>query len=75
MFFVVVGAEIVRLMDILIDELHGLGEKNQTMASIFDSLKQDLKTGKVVVPGDADYDDSLKRWSASCIKPAVSISY
>ena len=43
------------------------------MASIFDSLKQDLKAGKVVVPGDADYDDSLKRWSASCIKPAVSL--
>lgn len=42
------------------------------MASIFDSLKQELKSGKVVVPGDADYDDSLKRWSASCIKPAVS---
>lgn len=42
------------------------------MASVFDSLKQDLKTGKVVVPGDADYEDSLKRWSASCIKPAVS---
>ena len=44
------------------------------MASIFDSLKQDLKTGKVVVPGDADYDESLKRWSASCIQPAVSNS-
>lgn len=43
------------------------------MASIFDSLKQDLKTGKVVVPGDGDYDDSLKRWSASCVKPAVSV--
>lgn len=42
------------------------------MASIFNSLKQDLKTGKVVVPGDADYDESLKRWSASCIQPAVS---
>lgn len=42
------------------------------MSSIFDSLKQDLKAGKVVVPGDADYDASLKRWSASCIKPAVS---
>lgn len=42
------------------------------MASIFDSLKQDLKAGKVIVPGDADYEDSLKRWSASCIKPAVS---
>ena len=42
------------------------------MSSIFDSLKQDLKAGKVVVPSDADYDASLKRWSASCIKPAVS---
>lgn len=44
------------------------------MAAIFDSLKQDLKAGKVVVPGDADYDESLKRWSASCIQPAVSSS-
>lgn len=42
------------------------------MASIFDTLKQDLKAGKVIVPGDADYDDSIKRWSASCVKPAVS---
>lgn len=44
------------------------------MAAIYDSLKQDLKAGKVVVPGDADYDESLKRWSASCIQPAVSSS-
>lgn len=42
------------------------------MAPIFDSLKQELKAGKVIVPGDADYDDSIKRWSASCVKPAVS---
>ncbi|KAL1846413.1 hypothetical protein Daus18300_014256 [Diaporthe australafricana] len=43
------------------------------MAAVFDSLKQDLKSGKVIVPGDADYEDSLKRWSASCIKPAAAV--
>jgi hypothetical protein len=48
------------------------GNTKSMAASIFDSLKQDLKAGKVILPGDADYEDSIKRWSASCIQPAVS---
>lgn len=47
-------------------------KEKKAMASIYDSLKQDLKAGKVILPGDADYDDSIKRWSASCVQPAVS---
>ncbi|KAG8157929.1 hypothetical protein KVR01_012201 [Diaporthe batatas] len=43
------------------------------MASIYESLKQDLKAGKVIVPGDADYEDSIKRWSASCVQRTAAV--
>lgn len=29
--------------------------------------------GTVLLPGDAGYDASLERWSATCVKPAVSV--
>ena len=29
-------------------------------------------TGDVFVPGDDGYETSLRRWSATCVKPAVS---
>jgi hypothetical protein len=31
--------------------------------------------GEVLLPGDQGYEDSLQRWSATCVKPAVSTIY
>lgn len=41
--------------------------------SIFDDLRQALPDAEVYVPGNPGYDESLKRWSASCIKPAAVV--
>ena len=35
-------------------------------------LKEALKQGKLLLPGDEDFEDSLKRWSSGAVKPAVS---
>jgi hypothetical protein len=39
---------------------------------MFAPLREKLPKGRVLLPGDNGYDDSLKRWSATCVKPAVS---
>jgi hypothetical protein len=41
------------------------------MAPNFEELRTALREGDVLLPGDAGYADSLKRWSATCEKPAV----
>lgn len=47
-------------------------ERHHIIMAKFESLRQQLSQGRVLLPGDDGYDDSLKRWSATCIKPAVS---
>ncbi|KAI1854482.1 hypothetical protein JX266_000600 [Neoarthrinium moseri] len=44
------------------------------MAPNFEDLRALLKEGDVLVPGDAGYDDSLKRWSATSVKPAAAVA-
>lgn len=41
----------------------------------FSSLRDQLVQGRVLLPGDDGYDESLERWSLTCIKPAVSHQY
>ena len=43
------------------------------MASKFDDLRQALPGAEILVSGEPGYEDSLKRWSASCIKPAAVV--
>ncbi|KAJ5538111.1 hypothetical protein N7494_007590 [Penicillium frequentans] len=43
------------------------------MASNFDDLLQSLPGTEIYVPGELGYEESLKRWSASCIKPAAVV--
>ncbi|KAJ5780365.1 hypothetical protein N7457_005525 [Penicillium paradoxum] len=43
------------------------------MTSKFESLMQALPDAEIFVPGYLGYEDRLKRWSASCIKPAAII--
>lgn len=43
------------------------------MASNFEALKEVIPASQVILPGDAGYDDSIKRWSSACVLPAVSI--
>jgi FAD/FMN-containing dehydrogenase len=43
------------------------------MASKFEDLRKALPDAQVYVPGDPEYEDSLFRWSASCIKPAAVV--
>jgi FAD/FMN-containing dehydrogenase len=43
------------------------------MASKFDDLRKALPGAEILVPGDPGYEDSLKRWSVSCIKPAAVV--
>jgi hypothetical protein len=40
----------------------------------FGNLAAQLDGGQVLVPGDIGYDDAIKRWSATAIKQAVSLS-
>lgn len=44
---------------------------NNMASDKFSSLREQLQQGKLLLPGDEGYDDSLKRWSNTCIKPAV----
>ncbi|KAI0168601.1 hypothetical protein BJ166DRAFT_260042 [Pestalotiopsis sp. NC0098] len=44
------------------------------MAPNFEQLRTLLREGDVLLPGDAGYDDSLKRWSATCEKPAAAVA-
>ncbi|KAK6079201.1 FAD binding domain protein [Seiridium cupressi] len=44
------------------------------MAPNFEELRASLQEGDVLLPGDAGYDDSLKRWSATCVKPAAAVA-
>ncbi|POR32740.1 FAD-linked oxidoreductase-like protein [Tolypocladium paradoxum] len=37
-------------------------------------LRKELKQGRVLLPGDDGYDDSLKRWSVTCEKPAAAVA-
>lgn len=39
----------------------------------FEPLRELLTQGRVLIPGDDGYDDSLKRWSSTCIKPAAAV--
>ncbi|KAI1814685.1 hypothetical protein GGS20DRAFT_576699 [Poronia punctata] len=39
----------------------------------FDALRQSIKAGKVLVPGSQEYEDSLRRWSETCVKPAAVV--
>jgi hypothetical protein len=43
------------------------------MSDIYSQLREQIKTGDVLTPGDEGYEDSLKRWSASSERPAVRI--
>lgn len=43
------------------------------MAPIVSELRAAIVKGEVLVPGDAGYEESLERWSATCIKRAVSL--
>jgi FAD/FMN-containing dehydrogenase len=39
----------------------------------FEDLRELIPKAIILVPGDARYEDSLKRWSASCVKPAAVV--
>ena len=43
------------------------------MAVDFAPLKSALPEGSVLLPGDAGYDEHIQRWSATCVKQAVSL--
>ncbi|KAM5361120.1 hypothetical protein ACJA88_014584 [Fusarium oxysporum] len=38
------------------------------MSGVFNQLRQDITAGDVLLPGDAGYQESLKRWSDSFVK-------
>lgn len=40
----------------------------------FDELRKQLPKGQVLAPGSDEFEESLKRWSETCNKPAVSTS-
>jgi len=46
---------------------------SQPRTDIFDVLAGKLSGGRVFLPGDEEYLESLERWSVTCVKPAVSI--
>lgn len=43
------------------------------MVSQFDDLREVLPGAEILTPDEPGYEDSLKRWSASCIKPAAVV--
>ncbi|KAH7010996.1 hypothetical protein EDB80DRAFT_640217 [Ilyonectria destructans] len=43
------------------------------MSDIFSQLRQQITAGDVLLPGDAGYQESLKRWSDSSEKPAAVV--
>src|SRR5277367_2231594 len=44
-----------------------------TMSPNYEDLRRAIPNAETLVPGDAGYEDSLKRWSASCVKPAAIV--
>ncbi|KAM0305231.1 hypothetical protein HYE67_008855 [Fusarium culmorum] len=40
----------------------------------FSSLRDQLVQGKLLLPGDEGYDQSLERWSRTCVKPAAAVA-
>ncbi|KAF4955717.1 hypothetical protein FSARC_11778 [Fusarium sarcochroum] len=40
----------------------------------FSSLREKLVQGRVLLPGDEGYDESLQRWSLTCVKPAAAVA-
>ncbi|KAI6769840.1 hypothetical protein HG530_004469 [Fusarium avenaceum] len=40
----------------------------------FSSLRDQLAQGRLLLPGDDGYDESLERWSLTCIKPAAAVA-
>ncbi|KAH8666901.1 hypothetical protein BX600DRAFT_549886 [Xylariales sp. PMI_506] len=43
------------------------------MAPIFEELRSKILLGDVLIPGDPGYQESLQRWSATCVKPAAVV--
>ncbi|ORY61594.1 uncharacterized protein BCR38DRAFT_37090 [Pseudomassariella vexata] len=43
------------------------------MAPIFAELRAAITSGDVLVPGNSGYEESLQRWSETCIKPAAVV--
>lgn len=43
------------------------------MAPIYSELRAAITKGEVLAPWDAGYEESLERWSATCIKRAVRL--
>lgn len=41
-------------------------------AELFQTLREQMPEGRVVIPGDQGYEEALERWSATMVKPAVS---
>ncbi|KAJ5628444.1 hypothetical protein N7490_010672 [Penicillium lividum] len=44
------------------------------MVSNFDDLRRTLADTEIYLPGESGYEESSKRWSALCIKPAAIVS-
>ncbi|KAF4976963.1 hypothetical protein FZEAL_6433 [Fusarium zealandicum] len=40
----------------------------------FSSLRDELVKGKLLLPGSHEFEPSLKRWSATCVKPAAAVA-
>ncbi|RGP70327.1 6-hydroxy-d-nicotine oxidase [Fusarium longipes] len=40
----------------------------------FSSLRDQLVQGRLLLPGDEGYDQSLERWSRTCVKPAAAVA-
>ncbi|KAF5019561.1 hypothetical protein F66182_8434 [Fusarium sp. NRRL 66182] len=40
----------------------------------FSSLRNELVKGRLLLPGDEGYEQSLERWSLTCIKPAAAVA-
>lgn len=44
------------------------------MTRIIEELRKAILDGGILTPGEDGYRESLQRWSATCIQPAVSHS-
>ncbi|KAF5662316.1 6-hydroxy-D-nicotine oxidase [Fusarium heterosporum] len=40
----------------------------------FSSLRNELVQGRLLLPGDDGYEESLQRWSLTCVKPAAAVA-
>ncbi len=45
-----------------------------SIKDVVDLLRGEIKSGEVLIPGDPGYEESLRRWSDTCIKPAVCLA-